>query len=101
MVQPVSFTLPNALRAANDVKFTMYISILSMWIWRIAFSYFLLKVDKIGVLGVWIAMTIDWAFRATLFITRFRRGGWIKHAFGEKFAIDNIKMNQASSSATV
>ena len=34
-----SFTLPNALRAANDVKFTMVVSVLSMAIWRLGFSY--------------------------------------------------------------
>lgn len=95
IIWPSSFTLPNALRAANDVKFTMYVSIISMWIWRIAFSYFLVEVVKIGVIGVWIAMTIDWAFRATLFLTRFRRGGWIKYAFGEKFAKEHVKRKKA------
>lgn len=35
---PASFVLPNALRAANDVRFTMVISIASMIVWRISFS---------------------------------------------------------------
>ena len=38
---PAGFVLPNALRAANDVRFTMLTSILSMGIWRLAFSYIL------------------------------------------------------------
>ncbi len=84
VIWPASFTLPNALRAANDVKFTMIVSISSMWIWRIAFSYVLAKACGLGVLGVWIAMTIDWAFRAICFMTRFLKGGWMKHAHMQK-----------------
>jgi len=73
IIWPPAFTLPNALRAANDVRFTMWISIISMWTWRIGFSYFLVNALHMGVLGVWIAMTIDWLFRAIAFIYRFRK----------------------------
>ena len=75
---PSSFTLPNALRAAGDVKFTMLTSIVSMWIFRIGLSYVLGAWLQLGVLGVWIAMTVDWVFRAALFIQRFLREKW-KH----------------------
>lgn len=68
-----SFFLPNALRAANDVKYTMWVSMISMWVWRIGFSYFLAIYLEIGVLGVWIAMTIDWLFRAICFTIRFKK----------------------------
>ncbi|TAH71480.1 MAG: MATE family efflux transporter [Anaerolineaceae bacterium] len=68
---PPSFALPNALRAAGDVKFTMWVSITSMWVWRIGFSYILAIVFDIGVFGVWIAMTIDWVFRGACFVYRF------------------------------
>lgn len=70
---PTSFTLPNALRATGDVKFTMWVSMLSMWIWRIGLSYVLAILLNMGVLGVWIAMTIDWVFRSACFIYRFRK----------------------------
>ena len=75
-IWPLSFTLPNALRAASDVKFTMVISILSMWIFRIIFSYVLGRYCGLGVLGVWIAMTLDWVFRGICFVIRFLRGKW-------------------------
>ena len=68
---PPSFTLPNALRAAGDVKFTMWVSMISMWVWRIGFSYVLAVVFEVGVLGVWIAMTIDWVSRGSCFVFRF------------------------------
>lgn len=77
-VWPISFTLPNTLRAANDVKFSMIISIVSMWIFRIGFSFVLGKTLGWGVFGVWVAMTIDWFFRAVCFAMRYVRGKWME-----------------------
>lgn len=76
VIWPMSFTFPNALRAANDVKFTMIVSIISMWTFRIGMSYILARGFQLGVLGVWIAMTIDWAVRASTFLIRYLRGKW-------------------------
>lgn len=73
LIWPTSFALPNALRAANDVKFTMVISMISMFLWRYAFSIILVNYTTLGVLGVWIAMTIDWLFRSICFIVRFAK----------------------------
>ena len=73
---PFAFTLPNALRAANDVRFTMLVSLISMWTFRIAFSYVLAIYFDMGVVGIWIAMCIDWVCRAICFILRFARGKW-------------------------
>ena len=75
-VWPLSFTLPNALRAAGDAKFTMVVSMLSMWIFRIGFSYLLAQFMGWGLLGVWVAMFIDWIVRALVFLIRFLRGRW-------------------------
>lgn len=73
LIWPTSFVLPNALRAASDVKFTMIISMISMFTWRIGFSYVLVYFTNLGVLGVWIAMSIDWLFRSICFIVRFKK----------------------------
>ena len=73
---PLSFVLPNALRAANDVKFTMVVSILSMACWRLGFSYLLCVRMGWGAVGVWVAMVIDWTCRVTCFVLRFRSGAW-------------------------
>lgn len=73
---PLAFALPNALRAVSEVKFTMFISIASMWIWRIIFSYVLGIHMGFGILGVWIGMSIDWLCRAICFTTRFFYGKW-------------------------
>ena len=72
----LSFVLPNALRAANDVKFTMVVSILSMAVWRLGFSYLLCVRMGWGAVGVWTAMIIDWVCRVTCFVLRFSSGAW-------------------------
>lgn len=75
-----AFVLPNTLRASNDVKYTMFVSIISMWTFRIAFSYVLGVWFKMGVLGVWVAMTIDWLVRGICFVHRYVRGKWKERA---------------------
>ena len=71
---PMSFSLPNALRASGDAKFTMIVSMCSMWVFRIGFSFLL--VPQIGLLGVWVSMFIDWIVRAVVFFIRFLSGRW-------------------------
>lgn len=77
-IWPLSFSLPNTLRASNDVKRTMWISIFSMWIFRIAFSYVLGRYLGWGVFGIWVAMTIDWLFRSICFTIRYCGNRWQK-----------------------
>lgn len=79
-IWPLSFSLPNTLRAAADVKFAMILSIISMWIFRIGFSVVLGVYLHWGVFGVWVAMTIDWLFRAVSFTIRYARGKWKRAA---------------------
>lgn len=76
LIWPLSFTLPNTLRASNDVKITMLCAIISMWIFRVAFSYLLGSYFNLGIFGVWIAMTIDWFMRSVFFVLRYRTDKW-------------------------
>ena len=76
---PTAFVLPNALRAAQDVRFTMIVSIFSMIAFRIFFSWVIGVRFGMGIIGVWIAMIIDWVFRGGMFIWRIRSGRWLKH----------------------
>lgn len=75
---PASFVLPNMLRACNDVKYTMVVSIFSMITFRIGFSYvFGVHMGWMAV-GVWAAMVIDWVFRVLCFVERYLAGTWRK-----------------------
>lgn len=79
-IWPISFSLPSVFRAAGDAKNCMIIAIVSMWIFRIAFSYLLGKYMGWGIFGVWVAMVIDWVFRAICFTIRLFGKKWEKAA---------------------
>lgn len=74
-----SFTLPNALRSGGDAKFTMLVSIVSMWTFRVVLSYFFVLQLHMGLTGVWFGMFIDWICRCLCFGIRFIRGKWMEH----------------------
>ncbi len=76
---PLAFTLPNALRAAGDAVFTMVVSMVSMFVFRIGLSYVLANPTglALGLLGVWLAMFIDWIVRDVAFVIRFIQGKWM------------------------
>ena len=80
---PAGFCLPNVMRAANDVKFPMCVSIASMFIFRIGLSYVTGVAWGLGAIGVWIAMIIDWIVRISFFVTRFFSGKWKTFYHGE------------------
>ena len=73
---PVSFVLPNALRAANDVRFTMWVGVGSMIAFRILGSWILCVQLGMGATGVWIAMIADWVCRVSFFVPRMLSGKW-------------------------
>ncbi|MDD3278663.1 MAG: MATE family efflux transporter [Lachnospiraceae bacterium] len=73
---PFSGALSNGLRAAGDVKFTMYVSILSTLAGRLLLSYLLGVTLHLGVIGIAVAMVFDWSLRAVIFIRRQRSGRW-------------------------
>ena len=71
---PFSGALANGLRAAGDVKFTMYVSIFSTIGCRVVFSILLGILLNMGVIGIALAMCLDWMIRALFFWVRFRSG---------------------------
>lgn len=73
---PFSGALSNGLRAAGDVKFTMYVSVVSTVAVRLLLSYLLGITLQMGVIGIALAMVCDWVVRAVLFIRRERTGKW-------------------------
>lgn len=75
-IWPLSFSLPNALRAAGDATFTMLVSLFSMWVFRIGLSFLLANYMGFGVYGIWIAMCVDWVCRSVFFALRFAGGKW-------------------------
>jgi putative MATE family efflux protein len=76
---PLAFPFPSALRAANDARFTMIVSLISMWVIRVGMSYVFAWYTDFGPMGIWYAMVLDWVVRAAAFVARFKRGRWRLH----------------------
>ena len=79
IVWTASFIPGYGMRAAGDVKFSMIISTLSMWIFRVSLCTFLCRVMGFGPIAVWIGMFTDWTVRAVFFTIRFKSGKWLSH----------------------
>ena len=73
---PFSGALSNGLRAAGDVKFTMYVSVISTIAVRLLLSWVFGIVLHMGVIGITIAMVCDWSLRAVIFFWRQKSGKW-------------------------
>lgn len=80
LIWPLSFTLPNALRAANDVRYTMACAIISMMTIRLGGGYVLAVLFDLGAIGIWIAMIADWVCRTICFAARFHGSKWLSLA---------------------
>lgn len=76
VIWPAAFTLPQALRAAGDTRFTLIVSTVSMWTLRVGLGVLMGRFWGFGVLGIWMAMFFDWILRAVLFVIRFRGHKW-------------------------
>ena len=67
------------LRSGGDARYTMTVSIFSMWLFRVILSYiFVLKLNM-GLTGVWFGMFIDWICRSVFFMIRFVSNKWMDH----------------------
>jgi len=88
-VRPLAFVLPAIFKSAGDVRLSMFVSPVSMWVVRIG-SAFILSLDAVnlfgltirglglGILGVWVAMLGDWVVRAVIFTPYFAKNKWLK-----------------------
>lgn len=78
LLHPTSFNLANAIRAAGDVKYTMWVGILSMILFRLGCAWLFGVVMGWRIYGVWIAMGADWLGRSVAFVIRYRSGKWLR-----------------------
>ena len=83
VVKPVvwvmSFIPAYGFRAAGDVRFTMTVSVISMWFCRVTLTIILARVFGMGPMAVWIGMFTDWTVRCMIFTVRFRSRKWLNH----------------------
>lgn len=76
VVFPFADPLGKGLRAAGDAMFTMGISLFTTIGVRLILSILLGIVLDLGVIGIVLAMCLDWTVRGVIFWIRFRQGKW-------------------------
>lgn len=83
LVKPIvwvmAFIPAYGLRAAGDVKFSMIVSTISMWVFRVVLCVYLCRVQGFGPIAVWIGMFVDWTVRGIIFGIRFKSRKWLRH----------------------
>ena len=75
-VQPFAMPLSSGLRAAGDVKFAMWSSLFATVVCRTLFSFVFGLWMGMGVVGIALAMGLDWCIKAGLDIWRWKKGTW-------------------------
>ncbi|BCZ44779.1 MATE family multidrug exporter [Clostridium gelidum] len=79
LVWAISFVLSSGLKGAGDTRYTMMTAFIGMWIFRIGLGYILGIVLNMGILGIWIAMYIDWIVRGSMYSFRLKGNKWLMH----------------------
>lgn len=73
----LTFVLSGALRGAGATKRSMQISLLSLWFFRIIPAYVVMKLGG-GIVGIYIAMTIETFIKGWWFWRVYRQKEWLK-----------------------
>lgn len=71
----------SSLRASGDVKFPVYMGIISMWGISVTLSYLLGLTFEMGLVGIWIAYIVDEWFRGLVMLRRWKSRIWESKAF--------------------
>lgn len=74
-----SFMLPNGLRAGGDALYTSIVALSSMWAVRVALSFVFTRLLPLGVIGLILAMVLEWSVRGIIFSRRLRTDRWYQH----------------------
>jgi putative MATE family efflux protein len=70
------FTLSGSLRGAGDTKWPLYASLVGTYLVRLPLSVVLGYPLGLGVLGVWIALPVEYYLRSVIILRRFNGGAW-------------------------
>lgn len=76
MVQPFAMPLSSGLRAAGDVQFSLWSSLLCTVVFRTILSFALGLWMGMGIVGIAWAMVLDWCLKALLDVLRFKSNKW-------------------------
>lgn len=79
VLHSIGFTMPSTFRAAGDGLYCTVSILIIMWVVRVFGGLVLGTWCGWGVMGVWVAMVLDWVVRTVIFPIRFKGDKWLKH----------------------
>ena len=68
------FVTQSVLRGAGDTLIPMFITLLSLWVFRVPLSYFLSQ--NMGTPGIWLGIPIAWMFGFSAVFIYYKMGKW-------------------------
>jgi putative MATE family efflux protein len=66
------------LRGAGETRGPLAVTALGAWLLRVPLSYLLGASGALGLVGIWVATSLDWIVRASLLAWLWRLGHWKK-----------------------
>ncbi|MRH44195.1 MATE family efflux transporter [Aquibacillus halophilus] len=79
-----NLVLISSLRSAGDVKYPVFVGVLSMWGVSVTFAWFFGIFLGLGLVGIWIGFIVDEWLRGLLMLRRWRSKVWAKKSFVKK-----------------
>jgi putative MATE family efflux protein len=87
--ESTQLSISGALRGAGDTMYPLYASIFGIWIFRVIVAYIFVNIFHWGLIGAWLAFTLDQYTRAVVVYLRYRSGKW-KHTRMRSVEITSI-----------
>ena len=72
----IFFAIDGSLRGAGATRFPLVTSVSGMYALRLPLSYVFAFVFRLGIVGVWIPLVIEYWYRSAVITAYFRRGRW-------------------------
>jgi putative MATE family efflux protein len=72
----IAFALSGGMRGAGATRGPLLATLIGAWGLRVPLAYLLGSTRALGLPGIWVATTLDWATRTALLAWLFRRGAW-------------------------
>lgn len=72
----LTLVISSALQGAGDTKFPMYSTLIGIWGIRVVFGYLFSIIFDLGLVGIWLAYSLDIIIRGILLLLRFLKDKW-------------------------
>lgn len=72
----LTMVISSALQGAGDTKFPMYSTFIGIWGIRVVFGYLFAIIFKLGLIGIWLAYSLDIVVRGIILLLRFLNDKW-------------------------